>query len=224
MPANLAEIDFLADLPIYQTEKPYLCLLSPDQKIDPDQVRLDNLEFERHSNIKIEDIREHTELRIDDCGFEYVPYTSAISEFTDPADVDSYKQETERLLEDRFKAEKVLTYELRLRKNQVFRRKQFDVNEKLLVEGPAMGAHNGKGKHKTGRTSSLTAQDVTYDSGPKIIQRYLTPEDQTAFLRPGYRARIFKLVPSRIGTPSLTISQYMAPTQWRSGGQATCDV
>jgi hypothetical protein len=144
MPANLAEIEFLADLPLYQTEKPYLCLLSPERGIDPDQVRLDNLEFEKHSNIKVEDIREHPELQLDDCGFEYLQHQSAISEFTDPADVEVYKQETEGLLRDRFAAVKVLTYELRLRKNQEFRRKQFDLNEKLLLEGPAKGAHNGK--------------------------------------------------------------------------------
>jgi hypothetical protein len=146
MPANVAEIEFLADLPIYHTEKPYLCLLSPDQKIDPDQVRLDNLEFENHSNIHVEDIREHPELRMEDCGFEYVRHKSAISEFASPSDVDAYKRETEGLLRDRFAAVKVLTYELRLRKNQEFRRKQFDVNEKLLLEGPAKGAHNGKGR------------------------------------------------------------------------------
>jgi len=78
------------------------------------------------------------------------------------------------LLRDRFAAVRVLTYELRLRKNQEFRRKQFDLNEKLLLEGPAKGAHN----------------DVTYDSGPKIIQRYLSFEDQETFLKPGYRIRI----------------------------------
>ena len=144
MPANVAEIEFLADLPIYSTEKPYLCLLSPDQKIDPDNVRLDNLEFEKHSNINVEDIREHSELCLDECGFEYVQHKSAISEFTIPADVDAYKRETEGLLRDRFGAVKVLTYELRLRKNQECRRRQFDVNEKLLLEGPAKGAHNGR--------------------------------------------------------------------------------
>ena len=144
MPANVADIDFLANLPVYETEKPYLCLLSPDRKIDPDQVRLDNLEFETHSNINIEDMREHPELRIDDCGFEYIQHQSAISEFTDTSDVDAYKRETEGLLKEHFAAVKVLTYELRLRKNQEFRRKQFDLNEKLLLEGPAKGAHNGK--------------------------------------------------------------------------------
>jgi hypothetical protein len=194
MPANLAEIEFLADLPLYQTEKPYLCLLSPEQQIDPDQVRLDNLEFEKHSNIRIEDVREHPELRLDDCGFEYIQHKTAISEFTNPADVDAYKRETEGLLRDRFAAVKVLTYELRLRKNQEFRRKQFDLNEKLLLEGPAKGAHNGTQKHQEGRISSLTAKDVTYDSGPKIVQRYLSLEEQKAFLKRGYRVRIFKFV------------------------------
>lgn len=144
MPANRADIEFLADLPIYQTEKPYLCLLPPDQNIDPDHVRLDNLEFEKHSDVGVEDMREHPELRLDDCGFEYIQHKSTISEFTDPADVDAYKRETEGLLRDRFAAVKVLTYELRLRKNQEFRRKQFDLNEKLLLEGPAKGAHNGR--------------------------------------------------------------------------------
>lgn len=143
MPANVAEIEFLADLPLYETEKPYLCLLSPDQKIDPDQVRLDNLEFEKHSNIHVEDMREHPELRINDCGFEFVQHKTAISEFTSPSDVDAHKRETEEMLRARFAAVKVLTYELRLRKNQEFRRKQFDLNEKLLTEGPAKGAHNG---------------------------------------------------------------------------------
>jgi hypothetical protein len=193
MPANLAEIEFLADLPLYQTEKPYLCLLSPEQKIDPDQVRLDNLEFEKHSNIKVEDLREHPELRLDDCGFEYIQHETAISEFTNPADVDAYKRETESLLRDRFVAVRVLTYELRLRKNQEFRRKQFDLNEKLLLEGPAKGAHNGK-RPEISQKLLLTTEDVTYDSGPKIIQRYLSIEDQNTFLKPGYRIRIVKLV------------------------------
>src|SRR3984957_18430587 len=153
MPANLAEIEFLADLALYQTEKPYLCLLSPERKIDPDQVRLDNLEFEKHSNIKVEDIREHPQLRLDDCGFEYFQHKTAISEFTSPADVDAYKRETEGLLRDRFAAVRVLTYELRLRKNQEFHRKQFDLNEKLLLEGPAKGAHIGKRSTTLGHRS-----------------------------------------------------------------------
>jgi hypothetical protein len=47
----------------------------------------------------------------------------------------------------------VLTYELRLRKNQVFQRKQFDLNEKLLLEGPAKGAHIGARFSSRARTS-----------------------------------------------------------------------
>jgi hypothetical protein len=194
MPANLAEIEFLADLPIYNIEKPYLCLLSPDQKVDPDQVRLDNLEFEKHSNIHVENMREHPELRLEDCGFEYVQHKTTTSKFTGPADVDAYKRETEDLLKDRFAAVRVLTYELRLRKNQEFRRQQFDLNEKLLLEGPAKGAHNGKRTCKASEEVKLTIEDVTYDSGPMIIKRYLSLEDQMSFLKPGYRIRIFKSV------------------------------
>src|SRR2546421_6824053 len=114
MPANLAEIEFLADLPLYNREKPYLCLLSPDQKIDPDQVRLDNLEFEKHSNIHVENMREHPGLRLEDCGFEYVQHKTTISEFTGAADVDAYKRETDALLKDRVGAARGRAYDLRL--------------------------------------------------------------------------------------------------------------
>ncbi len=155
MPSNIADIEFLADLPLYQTEKPYLCLLPPEQGIDPDEVRLDNLEFEKQTNIKVEDIREHPELHIDACGFEYLQHQSKIAEFTETAHVDAYKRETEELLKDRFCATKVLTYEVRLRKNEQFRRKQFDYNEKLLLEGPAKGAHNGT------RNTMLVTDQVT---------------------------------------------------------------
>ena len=148
MPSNVAEIEFLADLPLYHTEKPYLCLLSPERNIDPDEVRLDNLEFEKHNNILVEDMREHPELQIDNCGFEYFQHPSSITEFRDPCDVDAYKKETEQILQKRFGASKVLTYELRLRRNQDFRRKVFDLNDKLLQEGPARGAHNGM-RHTT---------------------------------------------------------------------------
>lgn len=43
---------------IYQHEKPYLVLLPADKKWDTEKVKTDNLQFERHSNITISDIRQ----------------------------------------------------------------------------------------------------------------------------------------------------------------------
>jgi hypothetical protein len=193
MPAVIAVIEHLADLPLYSSEKPYLCLLSPEQKIDPDKVRLDNLEFTKYGNVKIEDMREHPELQLEKCGFEYLQHESVVQKFTLPEDVDRYRAETEILLKKRFGAAKVVTYECKLRKNEEFRRKQFDLNDKLLLEGPAKGAHNGKRLHSAPQRHTDDS-DVTFDSGPNIICRYLSPEDQSKFLQPGYRIRIYKYV------------------------------
>lgn len=38
----------------------------------------------------------------------------------------------------------------------------------------------------------LIYQDVTYSSGPNIIDRYISDEDKVKYLRPGYRFRIIK--------------------------------
>ena len=143
MPSIQADIEFLAALPLYEYEKPYLCLLPPDENIDPDEVALTNLEYEKHTNITINDMREHPELKMEECGFEYVESLSSCLQFATPANVDAYKLETQQLLQRHFAAEKVVTYEVKLRRNEDFRRRQFDLNDKLLVEGPAKGAHNG---------------------------------------------------------------------------------
>ena len=192
MPSTVAEIEFLANLPLYQTEKPYLCLLSPDLKIDPDEVRVDNLEFERHNGIPVEDMREHPELHLDACGFRYIQHQSELTEFTKPSHVDAYKRETERWLEKHFSAAKVVTYELRLRKNEEFRRKQFDLNEKLLLEGPAKGAHNGKSSSGARATSaSLTPKMSPTTLDPtsfvdichqRISQAFSGPDTESGYL------------------------------------------
>jgi hypothetical protein len=40
---------------------------------------------------------------------------------------------------------------------------------------------------------SLTKMiDITYDSGPIVINRYMQDEDKVKFLKPGYRIRIVK--------------------------------
>ncbi len=36
--------------------------------------------------------------------------------------------------------------------------------------------------------------DITYDSGPVVIDRHLPEDAKTEFLRPGYRFRIVKYV------------------------------
>jgi len=88
--------------------------------------------------------------------------------------VEAYKRETERLLTEALGATHVKCYDLRLRKNIIFQRTEFDLNNPLHTEGPARGAHN----------------DITIDSGPRVIDRYLSQSEKDAFLKTGYRVRI----------------------------------
>jgi hypothetical protein len=56
MPDVKASIEYLAPLPLYETEKPYLALLPPSEDFDPDTQRTDNLEYEIHKDMLITDV------------------------------------------------------------------------------------------------------------------------------------------------------------------------
>lgn len=144
MPEITASIEYLQNLPLYEKEKPYWCLLRPQEGFDPDAHRVDNLEFEDHPNVTITDIREaKEELNLSNCGFQVLSHESKTTIFQSPDHVEAYKMETETLLRDELGAAFVKCYELRLRKNVPFQRAWLDLNDPLLVEGPARGVHNG---------------------------------------------------------------------------------
>ncbi|MCJ1400645.1 hypothetical protein MMC11_003853 [Xylographa trunciseda] len=175
MPEVQATIEYLENSPLYETEKPYWCLLPPHDGFDPNKQRVDNLEFELRPDITISDIRDAKEdLTLETSGFQVLSHHSECSTIKTVEDVQAYKTETEAMLRDKLDATFVKCYELRTRKNVPFQREQFDINDPLLVEGPARGAHN----------------DVTYGSGPVIINRHLSEEDKRLYLKPGYRFRI----------------------------------
>jgi hypothetical protein len=144
MPSVRASIEYLQKLPLYEDEKPYWCFLPPREGFDPDAQRVDNLEWEEHSDISIEDIRESaTPFKIDDCGFEVLEHKTRFAKFEEMKDIVEYKEETERLLTERMDAVYVKCYDSRLRKNIPFQRAFLDLNDLLQAEGPARGAHNG---------------------------------------------------------------------------------
>lgn len=123
--------------------KPYWCSLPPSEGFDPDKQRLDNLEFESR-DIHITDIRSLAEKpSIDINGFEVLNHATKIKNFEDPEDVQSYKAETEQLLKKSLGGVHVKCYDLALRKNTIFNRTEFDLNDPLHTEGPVRGAHNG---------------------------------------------------------------------------------
>lgn len=80
----------------------YLYLPGKYEGLDPEATKLDNLDFERHSGIVIKDMREHPELTFDDCGFEFHHHQSQYKHFEKPEDIESYRSETEQMLQKRF--------------------------------------------------------------------------------------------------------------------------
>ena len=79
-------------------------------------------------------------------GFQVLSHDTGVSNFTSADAVEAYKRETERLLTEALGATHVKCYDLRLRKNIIFQRTEFDLNNPLLTEEPARGAHNGEGE------------------------------------------------------------------------------
>ena len=133
----------MQDLELYETEKPYWAYLPPHEGFDPDEQRTDNLEFEGHE-VTITDIRGlQDQVSLDTYGFQVLSQDTAVSDFTSPEALEGYKRETERLLTKFLGAAHVKCYDLRLRENVLVQRSQFDMNDPMLVEGPARGAHNG---------------------------------------------------------------------------------
>jgi hypothetical protein len=144
MPDVQASLEYLQKLPHYEEEKPYWCFLTPREGFDPDQQRVDNLEFEAHEGITIRDIRESSDkISLEEYGFQVIPHKSKNLSFESGEAVTTYKSETEDLLQETFGAVYVVCYGTQLRKNVPFKRSQLDLNDPLTAEGPARGAHNG---------------------------------------------------------------------------------
>ena len=115
MPDMITNMTYLSDLSLYKREKPYLVLLPAQVDSDLENVKTDNLEFETRRGIHITDIRGHEEehgLLIS--GFEVMHHTSALSDFQDLADIQTYRTETESLLKAKFDAEKVVCWDVKV--------------------------------------------------------------------------------------------------------------
>ena len=113
MPLLHARLDFLADIPLYQHEKPYVVLLPAHEKSDPDQ-RLNNLEWEAH-DVLMTDIRGIWDtLDIDRCGFQAIRHKTASSDFHSVPDLRAYRKETESLLKERYPSSYIVCYDLKV--------------------------------------------------------------------------------------------------------------
>ena len=136
-------LEYLQDSPIYEQEKPYWCFLAPSPDFNPDEQRLDNLEFENFP-VKIANLRETKhKVNLEKTGFEVLQHTSIFAQFDTEASIEGYRRETEQCIKRALGAEFVKCYDSCLRKNVTFERSQFDMEDPLLQQGPAQGVHIG---------------------------------------------------------------------------------
>jgi hypothetical protein len=117
MSVTHSELSFLADLPLYEKEKPFLVLLPPDAPLDPSVPR-SNLLYETHK-VSVHDIRNETKTVLEESGFQVLSHKSSVT-FADDiyanefSTVQAYKNETEELLKTKLGAVHVICYDFRV--------------------------------------------------------------------------------------------------------------
>ncbi len=106
-------LEYLAKIPLYDDEKPFLALTRLEDGHDPDKERLSNLVYETHA-VKITDIRLCRDFHIDEAGFQVLKHPSSVRSLKDIPGMQNYKTETEKLLTGFFKALRVVCWDFRV--------------------------------------------------------------------------------------------------------------
>lgn len=117
MPDVKASLRFLADLPIYHAEKPYLKEVPPDGvTLEPKLMTWTNWDFEEVEGITIRDVQDQIgNFSIDREGFEIVHHKSKHLALNDEASIESYQHEIETLLEKEYGAVFVKLFQTKVR-------------------------------------------------------------------------------------------------------------
>lgn len=168
-----AKMFFLADVPLYQTEKP--CLIVPPAKVRPGQNQ-PNVRKQDHDNVPVENVRPwKDDLKIDDHGFQVLNHASKFTKLDTKEVCNAYKAENQKLLEEALGAEKVVTWGLKQRMpHERDPNATWDYWNEVEVEKPAILAHC----------------DFTYERGLVMVETALGKEETKKYLDEGYRIRI----------------------------------
>ena len=107
-----ASLSFIKDLPLYQTEKPYNIELI-DVEGQPS-----NLEFDTHDDVVMHDVRGNENLfNLRTHGFSFLKRPSQISAKPGtPEFIEQYLMEGVQIIQQELGTEKVIGYDLRVRK------------------------------------------------------------------------------------------------------------
>jgi len=171
-------VDFIADLPFYEEEKPFFVHPSASNEVDVEKIQITNVHWDKRG-VTVHSMRERTDLSLEKNGFCYVKHESnylpGMGMTSDT--VTQYRRESESLLQSLFKADHVQSYDYKVRKNSPMTLEQFDPRDPLLVEEAAVGAH----------------VDISLDTVPSLLKRLLDQDQQNHFFQSGYRFRLINL-------------------------------
>ena len=151
-------IDFIADLSLYEEEKPYFLHPSASVNLDVDQIKTTNVQWNT-TGVTVQSMRDRPEVSLERTGFCYVQHESRYFPGPDPSadTVGNYRRECEDLLRSLFDAEFVRCYDYKvgwliiipcqpqlsnqMRKISPMTLESYDPDDPLLVEHVAVGAH-----------------------------------------------------------------------------------
>lgn len=115
MPNITATLSFLANLPLYRVEKPYVIIPEAGRE-DIGLDDLTNVETEKHEAIEITDIRDSiSTFKLDTHGFQILPHTTKYPRLDKLPQCKGYQKEMSDLLEKHLGAEHVVTWDLKVR-------------------------------------------------------------------------------------------------------------
>ncbi|CAK7234330.1 hypothetical protein SCUCBS95973_008899 [Sporothrix curviconia] len=194
----IANLSFLCNLPLYETEKPYFLKIIGNAETHTPTLLKTNLEFAPQKGITIHDLQRRVPVddakghgktadvadaalaldrfRLETHGFEFVQHTFANDPLAGDAAREAYCGDMVQLLKQRCQAAYALCFDYRLRRSDhdllVY---ETDPNAERTVGAPPVFACH---------------IDHTVGGGPNRLRRHMTEAEAATYLCPKYRAYI----------------------------------
>ncbi len=113
-PGNVSvSLEYIANLDLYKTEKPYNVLCKPSEHVPTGQES--NIQTQWHDDVRIEDVRSYMDhLSFREEGFRYLVHDTKLGTRFDGQDVLDDLEEMTEALRKELGAEKALCYDMRV--------------------------------------------------------------------------------------------------------------
>ncbi|KAI1369716.1 hypothetical protein F5Y08DRAFT_291191 [Xylaria arbuscula] len=164
---------YLQDLPLYDTEKPYIF----ESNISYDNKPVTNVRQALYP-VSLENIRgREQDFNWDRHGFAFLRHTSSIDFTQDTQDTISYIQENSQTLKEKFRADRVICYDVRRRSGEE-NRKELDAMPENTFSQPRIPAPPVYAVH-------IDHKDHTRTGGYHRARRHFTDDEIAEYIESG---------------------------------------